>query len=139
VGELADRGAGILFISSEIEELLGVADRILVLSEGRYGTRPGRGTSTGSGSCVLRYPGVPDTRRPEWTPGLGRVRGPRARGAPEGPRARWRRGGLAMTRARDRALLALLGGASPLLLIAVGGTFGALARGSSSPRTSSTS
>jgi ribose transport system ATP-binding protein len=34
VGELADRGTGVLFISSEIEELLGVADRILVMSEG---------------------------------------------------------------------------------------------------------
>ncbi len=32
--ELADRGAGILLISSEIEELLGLCDRILVMSRG---------------------------------------------------------------------------------------------------------
>ena len=32
--ELADRGAGVLIISSEIEELIGLCDRILVLSRG---------------------------------------------------------------------------------------------------------
>ena len=32
--ELADRGAGVLVISSEIEELIGLCDRILVLSRG---------------------------------------------------------------------------------------------------------
>jgi len=32
--ELADRGAGILLISSEIEELIGLCDRILVMSQG---------------------------------------------------------------------------------------------------------
>lgn len=33
--ELADRGAGVLLISSEIEELMGLCDRILVLSRGQ--------------------------------------------------------------------------------------------------------
>lgn len=32
--ELADRGAGILLISSEIEELMGLCDRVLVMSQG---------------------------------------------------------------------------------------------------------
>jgi ABC-type sugar transport system ATPase subunit len=32
--ELADQGAGILFISSELPEILGLADRILVMYEG---------------------------------------------------------------------------------------------------------
>jgi len=35
INELADRGAGVLLISSEIEELLGLCDRILVLRNGR--------------------------------------------------------------------------------------------------------
>lgn len=33
-GELAEGGSGVLFISSEIEELMGVCDRILVMSQG---------------------------------------------------------------------------------------------------------
>jgi ribose transport system ATP-binding protein len=32
--DLADRGSGVLLISSEIEELLGICDRILVMSQG---------------------------------------------------------------------------------------------------------
>lgn len=35
INELADRGAGVLLISSEIEELLGLCDRILVMRNGR--------------------------------------------------------------------------------------------------------
>lgn len=35
IHELADRGAGVLVISSEIEELIGLCDRILVMSQGR--------------------------------------------------------------------------------------------------------
>jgi ABC-type sugar transport system ATPase subunit len=34
IHELADQGAGVLLISSEIEELIGVCDRILVMSRG---------------------------------------------------------------------------------------------------------
>jgi ABC-type sugar transport system ATPase subunit len=33
--ELADSGAGIIMISSELPEILGMADRILVMHEGR--------------------------------------------------------------------------------------------------------
>jgi ribose transport system ATP-binding protein len=32
--ELADQGAGVLVISSEIEELIGICDRVLVMSQG---------------------------------------------------------------------------------------------------------
>ncbi len=35
IQQLADEGAGILMISSELEELLGLCDRILVMSQGR--------------------------------------------------------------------------------------------------------
>jgi ABC-type sugar transport system ATPase subunit len=33
--KLTDKGVGILFISSEMPELIGMCDRILVMSEGR--------------------------------------------------------------------------------------------------------
>jgi ribose transport system ATP-binding protein len=36
MNDLISKGAGILFISSDIEEILGMCDRILVLSEGRF-------------------------------------------------------------------------------------------------------
>lgn len=35
IGELAERGAGIIVLSSDIEELLGITDRVLVLFRGR--------------------------------------------------------------------------------------------------------
>jgi rhamnose transport system ATP-binding protein len=35
VSELADAGTAVLLVSSEIEELLGLADRILVMHQGR--------------------------------------------------------------------------------------------------------
>jgi ribose transport system ATP-binding protein len=35
IQQLADGGAGVLFISSEIEELMGLCDRILIMSKGR--------------------------------------------------------------------------------------------------------
>jgi len=35
IGELADKGAAIIFISSELPEILGMSNRILVLKEGR--------------------------------------------------------------------------------------------------------
>lgn len=37
IADLADNGAGILLISSEIEELIGMCDRILVLAQGEVG------------------------------------------------------------------------------------------------------
>jgi ABC-type sugar transport system ATPase subunit len=35
IGDLADRGMGILLISSELPEILGMSDRVLVMREGR--------------------------------------------------------------------------------------------------------
>ena len=35
IHELADQGAGVLVISSELEELMGLCDRILVMRSGR--------------------------------------------------------------------------------------------------------
>jgi ABC-type sugar transport system ATPase subunit len=35
IGELADKGTAIIFISSELPEILGMSNRILVLREGR--------------------------------------------------------------------------------------------------------
>ena len=35
INELAARGAGVLLISSEIEELMGMCDRLLVMRRGR--------------------------------------------------------------------------------------------------------
>jgi putative multiple sugar transport system ATP-binding protein len=36
INELAAAGKGIVFISSEMPELLGMCDRILVMAEGRF-------------------------------------------------------------------------------------------------------
>jgi ABC-type sugar transport system ATPase subunit len=50
--ELARSGAGILMVSSEMQELLQVADRILVMSRGRIsGALPGRTTQ----EEIMRY------------------------------------------------------------------------------------
>jgi len=42
VNDLAAQGAGILFISSELEELMGMCDRILVMSRGEIVNEFGR-------------------------------------------------------------------------------------------------
>ena len=53
INQLAAEGAGVLFISSEIEELIGMCDRILVMGAGRDPRRvhPRRG-STARRSCA---------------------------------------------------------------------------------------
>ena len=35
MNELKDKGIGVLFVSSEMPEVLGMSDRILVMAEGR--------------------------------------------------------------------------------------------------------
>ena len=35
IGELAERGRGVILVSSEMSELLGLCDRILVMSAGK--------------------------------------------------------------------------------------------------------
>jgi ribose transport system ATP-binding protein len=43
IHQLADRGAGVLVISSEIEELIGICDRLLVMRHGEIAGEFGRG------------------------------------------------------------------------------------------------
>jgi L-arabinose transport system ATP-binding protein len=43
---LAEGGVGIIFVSSELPEVLGVADRVLVMREGRIAAQFDRGTAT---------------------------------------------------------------------------------------------
>lgn len=43
MGKLADEGGGVIFISSEFEELVAVCDRVLVIIEGRLVDEIGRG------------------------------------------------------------------------------------------------
>jgi ribose transport system ATP-binding protein len=54
--ELVQRGAAILMISSELPELLGMSDRILVMREGRVSGEFGRGEATEEAilDCALR-------------------------------------------------------------------------------------
>ena len=85
VGELADRGAGILFISSEIEELLGVADRILVLSEGEIRDEARAGDFDRERLLRAALPGGPGHAAPRVDPGPGaRPGGPGHAAHPEG-------------------------------------------------------
>jgi ABC-type sugar transport system ATPase subunit len=46
IDEMAHRGMGILFMSTEIPEILGIADRILVMREGRLAAEFARGEAT---------------------------------------------------------------------------------------------
>ncbi|MCC6944381.1 MAG: sugar ABC transporter ATP-binding protein [Thermomicrobiales bacterium] len=46
IDEMAHRGLGILFMSTEIPEILGIADRILVMREGRIVAEFGRNEAT---------------------------------------------------------------------------------------------
>ena len=68
---LAAAGGGILFISSELEELIGMCDRILVMS---------RGELVGGFEPALRPRADPRER----LPGGGRMTGAHARSGPEG-------------------------------------------------------
>lgn len=46
MGELAERGVGIIMISSELPEIVGVADRVLVMREGRVAGELSRAEAT---------------------------------------------------------------------------------------------
>jgi len=43
IGELAEEGLAVLLISSELPEIMGLADRVVVMHEGRIATTFGRG------------------------------------------------------------------------------------------------
>jgi ABC-type sugar transport system ATPase subunit len=46
IGELAEQGLGIIIISSELPEVLGISDRILVMHEGKIAAEFKRGEAT---------------------------------------------------------------------------------------------
>ena len=46
MGELCAQGKGVIFVSSELPELLGIADRILVMANGRFTGEFTRGDAT---------------------------------------------------------------------------------------------
>ena len=53
INELADEGKGVLMISSEMPELLGMCDRIYVMNEGRFvGEFTARRGDPGKRSCA---------------------------------------------------------------------------------------
>ena len=59
IHELADQGAGVLVISSELEELIGICDRILVMRRGEIRDELARArSSTASASCARRARGT---------------------------------------------------------------------------------
>ncbi len=64
---LAGRGMGVLLISSEIEELLGLAHRVLVMRAGRVVSELGEGEM--SESAILAAAFARARRRPDGEPG----------------------------------------------------------------------
>ncbi len=54
--ELARRGVGILMVSSELPEVLGVSDRVLVMRQGRIAGELSRDTATQEGALRLALP-----------------------------------------------------------------------------------
>ena len=59
--ELADHGVGILMISSDMEEVIGVSDRVAVMHEGRIAGFLERKNSASRRSCRLPWGGRLDT------------------------------------------------------------------------------
>ncbi|HEV7247837.1 MAG TPA: sugar ABC transporter ATP-binding protein [Shinella sp.] len=62
IGELAERGAGILVLSSDIEELLGITDRVLVFFRGRV-TREFISSETSPDQVLTDVTGAHETLR----------------------------------------------------------------------------
>ena len=54
LSELAAQGVAVLMISSELPEVLGMADRVVVLFEGRVMREFARAEATRTRSCVRR-------------------------------------------------------------------------------------
>ena len=54
INRLAADGAGILFISSEIEELIGMCDRIMVMSHGEIARLLRRAPASTARRCCAR-------------------------------------------------------------------------------------
>ncbi|WP_075289276.1 sugar ABC transporter ATP-binding protein [Pararhizobium arenae] len=62
IGELAERGAGIIVLSSDIDELLGITDRVLVFFRGRI-TREFISAETSPGQVLAELTGANETLR----------------------------------------------------------------------------
>ena len=56
IGELAAGGAGVLVVSSDLPELLGICDRIVVMSEGRIAGEVSREEATEERVMALAVP-----------------------------------------------------------------------------------
>jgi ribose transport system ATP-binding protein len=61
--ELAEQGVAILFVSSEMEEILGMSDRVLVMHEGRITGELGRDRLSEEAVMRLATGGAADTHR----------------------------------------------------------------------------
>jgi ribose transport system ATP-binding protein len=64
MSQLAEQGVGILMISSELPEILGVSDRILVMREGRIVAEFARGETT-QDAIMLAATGAVEDRSPK--------------------------------------------------------------------------
>src|ERR671921_2984632 len=96
IDDLAREGKAILFISSELEEVLSMADRILVMRECRISGEFGREEATQENVMTAatggRNPSDAEDPREEgsvdeWSTGAGRKGGRGGGGAPPGPEA----------------------------------------------------
>ncbi|HOZ72339.1 MAG TPA: ABC transporter ATP-binding protein, partial [Spirochaetales bacterium] len=56
INKLADEGKSVIFISSELPEILGVSDRVYVMNEGRMVGEFDRGEATQEGimKCIMQ-------------------------------------------------------------------------------------
>ncbi len=67
ISDLAGRGIAILMISSELPEVLGMADRVLVMREGRITAELDRAGPTPNPSCTPQH--LPQEEPCELSPG----------------------------------------------------------------------
>ena len=115
VRRLADTGSGILLVSSEVPEVLGLADRVLVVRDGRVVSEAPAGTSTNPGCWTSSWKGAPSMRRPadEHVRGstagrdAARRRASRVEPAAAAPAACWR-SGVALGELRNLGLVGVL-------------------------------
>jgi ribose transport system ATP-binding protein len=63
--ELAAEGMAVLVVSSEVEEVLGLAHRVLVMRHGRFVGEFARGRATPEQVVALAFADTPDTELPE--------------------------------------------------------------------------
>jgi ribose transport system ATP-binding protein len=64
IEELAARGLGVVMVSSELPEILAIADRILVMSEGRLTAEFSRDAATEENILKAALPSAQTSRTP---------------------------------------------------------------------------